>query len=297
MCSGTMSNQVSLRTALAQSPYAILTDYRSHILNMEAGGAATVCNALIQGVIPSNGHHLTLHDIRKHASVKYDIYECPTRVISLENTLFGTIMPLDEVQAISAWAKNQSPPIHLHLDGARSWEVVAAGAGSLMDFCICFDSVSLCFSKGLGTPIGSIIVGNKTFITRARLIRKLLRAGLRQAGIITAPARIAVQEVFIGGKLKVSQANARYITQVWENLGGRLAQPTETNMVWLDLDDDSVDREAFQQLARENGLKVHTKERLQGRLVVHYQISKEAITRLSEIMKMALKKKQLISNT
>lgn len=292
VCSGTMGNQVALRTALTDPPYSILTDYRNHILTMEGGGAATLCGALIQGVIPSNGHHLTLNDIQNHASIKYDIYDCPTRVVSLENTLLGTILPLDEVQAISTWARSQSPPIHMHLDGARLWEAVVAGAGGIQDFCRCFDSVSLCFSKGLGAPIGSAIVGSHSFITRACWIRKLFGGGLRQAGIITAPAKVAIQDVFLGGKLQACQENAKLITKTWENLGGKLTQPTETNMVWLDLNDEQVDKEAFQRFAQEAGVKVHTKARLQGRLVVHYQISKEAIEILTEMMKRALKYKQ-----
>ncbi|KAK8054814.1 hypothetical protein PG993_000041 [Apiospora rasikravindrae] len=265
--SGTMSNQVALRTALVTPPYSILADHRGHILNMEAGGAATVCGALIHGVVPANGHHLTLEDIKKHFVFKKDIYDCPTRVISLENTLFGTIMPLDEVRAIREWAKGQEPPVHMHLDGARLWEAVAAGAGSLREFCECFDSVSLCFTKGLGAPIGSVLIGDAAFITRARWMRKLFGGGLRQTGIISAPMRVAVQEVFLGGKLK---------------------RPTETNMVWMDLNDGKVQKKVFQRVARELGLMVHEKERLEGRLVVHYQISDDAIGKLKTAMAAAL---------
>ncbi|KAL6716252.1 hypothetical protein ACLMJK_005818 [Lecanora helva] len=287
-CSGTMSNQIALRTALTTPPYSILTDHRSHILTMEAGGAATLCGALIQGIIPSNGHHLTLADIQKHASTRYDIYDAPTAIISLENTLLGTIMPLSEIEAISSWAHSQSPPIHMHLDGARLWEVAVAGAGNLQDLCRYFDSVSLCFTKGLGAPIGSIVVGDSDFIHRARWVRKLLGGGLRQAGIITAPARVAVEEVFLGGKLKASQDTAKIVSRKWQSLGGRLARPTETNMVWLDMDDERVDKEAFWQVARDRGIMMHTKEKLRGRLVIHYQICDEAIEGMGEMMTAAL---------
>lgn len=129
--SGTMGNQISLRAALTVPPYSILCDARSHILHMEAGGAATLWGALVEGILPSNGHHLTLADVKKGAILRESVYDCPTRVISLENTLLGTIMPLSEVRAISDWAHEQNPPIHMHLDGARVWEFVASGAGSL----------------------------------------------------------------------------------------------------------------------------------------------------------------------
>jgi threonine aldolase len=117
--SGTMGNQIALRSALMSPPHAILCDSRGHILHMEAGGAATLWGALVEGVQPSNGHHLTVADIQKSAVLKETVYDCPTRGISLENTLSGTIMPLSEVRAISVWARSQKPPLHMHLDGAR----------------------------------------------------------------------------------------------------------------------------------------------------------------------------------
>ncbi|KAJ3492504.1 hypothetical protein NLG97_g5349 [Lecanicillium saksenae] len=286
--SGTMSNQVALRAALLTPPYSILADHRAHIINMEAGGAATVCGAMLQGIIPANGHHLTLEDVKKHFIFKKDIYDCPTRIISLENTLFGTVMPLEEVRAISQWAKAQDPPVHMHLDGARLWEAVTAGAGTLREFCECFDSVSLCFTKGLGAPIGSVIVGNEKFIERARWMRKLFGGGLRQTGIISAPMKVAIQEVFLGGKLKKAQEKAKAISAMWERLGGTLAKPTETNMLWMDLNNGVPDKKVFQQVAKELGLMVHTKERLEGRLVIHYQISDDAVDKLAIAMAAAL---------
>lgn len=285
--SGTMGNQVALRAALTTPPYAILTDHRSHILGMEAGGAATLYGALIVGVVPHNGHHLTLKDIKKHATLREDVYDCPTRVISLENTLSGTIMPLADARAISSWARRQNPPIHLHLDGARLWEAVAAGAGSLKEYAMCFDSIQLCFTKGLGAPIGSIIVGSSAFIKRATRVRKMLGGGLRAAGVIAAPARVAVEQIFLGGKLKANQDVAMRIADMWESLGGKLQNPTETNMIWLDLDAANIDRQEFGRLAEEMGLKT-MQGRLEGRLVVHYQISSDAVTKLFQLFRVVL---------
>ncbi|KAI4240456.1 MAG: hypothetical protein LQ352_007633, partial [Teloschistes flavicans] len=196
--SGTMGNQLSIRTHLTQPPHSVLADSRSHIYQWEAGGIASLSGAFPIQVVPANGHHLTLQDVQKHAVLDDNIHHCPTTLISLENTLNGTILPLSDCQDISQWARAQSPPITMHLDGARIWEAVAAGAGSLEDYCKCFDSVSLCFSKGLGAPIGSIIVGSPRFIARARHIRKALGGGLRQSGVIAAPARVAVDETFLG---------------------------------------------------------------------------------------------------
>lgn len=283
--SGTMGNQIALRTHLAGPPHAILTDYRSHILEWEAGGAASLCGALVKGVVPKDGHHLTLADVKANAVLGYEVHSCPTRLISLENTLAGTILPLSDCQAIAEWARAQDPPIAMHLDGARIWEAVVSGAGSLKDYCECFDSISLCFSKGLGAPIGSIIVGSKEFVKRARWIRKSIGGGLRQAGVVAAPARVALEETYLGGLLKQSHENAKQIATIWERLGGRLANPTETNMVWLDLESAGVDKNEWIELGKRRDLRV-----MGGRLVVHYQIGKEAIERLEGLMKEVLKK-------
>lgn len=288
--SGTMGNQIALRSHLVQPPYSVLCDHRAHILEWEAGGTASLCGALVKGVVPSNGVYLTLKDIEKSVTISDDIHSCPTRVISLENTLGGTIMPLEEVRAISGFARKHG--IKLHMDGARIWEAVVAGAGSLTDFTKECDSVSLCFSKGLGAPVGSMLVGKKDFIKHARWVRKSIGGGLRQAGVLTAAARVAVDETFgkgpngEGGLLRESHKTAKKIAILWEGLGGKLQQPTETNMVWLDLADAGVSAEEFQQLGKEKGLKLYG-----GRLVVHYQIGNEAVDKLEQIMKVVFEKK------
>ncbi|MCJ1485122.1 hypothetical protein MMC06_005295 [Schaereria dolodes] len=287
--SGTMGNQLSLRTHLAQPPHSVLCDHRAHILDWEAGGVASLSGALVKGVVPKNGHHLTLEEVKANAVVSEDVHACPTRVISLENTLAGEIMPLSDCQSISEWARAQSPPIKLHLDGARLWEAVSAQVAQgehggdlkrgIKDYCACFDSVSLCFSKGLGAPIGSIIVGSKAFIKSARHIRKAIGGGLRQAGVITAAARVSVEETFLGGKLAGSHERARTIARMWVGKGGKLGRAVETNMVWFDLESAGVEVKEFVEIGVKEGVRL-----IGGRLVVHYQISDEAITRLEKVM-------------
>jgi threonine aldolase len=276
--SGTMGNQVSLRTHLGGPPNSILCDQRSHILQYEAGGAASLSGALICGITPANGTYITIEEVKKHAVISDDVHACPTTVISLENTLNGNVMPLEEVKKISAFARQNG--IIMHLDGARLWDAVVAGAGSLREYCDQFDTASLCFSKGLGAPIGSIVVGTKTFVKRARWIRKMLGGGLRQAGVISAAARVAVEETFLGGKLAQSHQNAKKVAQIWQDLGGKLQYPVETNMVWLDVEAAGMDYPAFIEMAKARGVKVSG-----GRLVVHYQISDEGIQRLEILMK------------
>lgn len=274
--SGTMGNQVALRTHLTAPPQAVLCDRRGHIINYEAGGVASLSQAMLQPIDAKNGTYITLEEVQKYAVISDDVHACPTRVVSLENTLNGAIMPLSEVRRISAWAREHG--IIMHLDGARLWEAVAAGAGTLKDFCAEFDSISLCFSKGLGAPIGSIIVGTKTFIKRSRWIRKSIGGGLRQAGVVAAPARVAVEETFLAGKLAQSHENAKKIQKTWTDLGGKLQYPVDTNMVWLDLEAHDIDVNRFIGLSEKYGVRV-----CGGRFVVHYQVGEEAIDRLRKV--------------
>ena len=219
-----------------------------------------------------------------------DVHCSPVKVISLENTLNGTIMPLAEVEKISAFARKRG--ILMHLDGARLWEAAAAGAGSLVEYCRCFDTVTLCFNKGLGAPVGSILVGDKEKIRHARWIRKSIGGGLRQPGMISAAARVAVDETFgrgpngEGGLLRRSHENAKSIEKMWTALGGKLEYPVETNMCWLDLEGSGVSVARLEKLGQEAGI------RLAGnRVVVNYQVSEEALQRLKGVFEKALLEK------
>ncbi|KAF2724446.1 hypothetical protein K431DRAFT_310016 [Polychaeton citri CBS 116435] len=275
--SGTMGNQVAIRAHLQGPPHSVVTDNRSHIIQWEAGGVASLCGALVKPVIPSNGTYVTLEEVQKQVDLRDDVHGCPTKLISLENTLDGMVMPLAECQRISTWARSHG--ILMHLDGARLWEVVASGAGSLKDYCDCFDSVSLCFSKGLGAPIGSIIIGKKTFRERARWVRKSIGGGLRQAGVVTAAARVAVEDTFLGGRLKATHERAKRIAELWASYGGKTTNPVQTNMVWLDLEAAGISGGQFMEMSKEVGLTTGG-----GRLVVHYQIGDEAVARLDKLM-------------
>ncbi|KAL4738133.1 aromatic amino acid beta-eliminating lyase/threonine aldolase [Aspergillus similis] len=283
--SGTMGNQISIRTHLQGPPHSVVADHRAHIFTHEAGGVASMCGAMTIPVEPSNGNYLTLEDLEKKTITRFGhVTDCPAKLISLEVPLGGVIMPLSECQRISNWAREHG--IIMHLDGARLWEAVAAGAGSLKDYCACFDSVNLCFSKGLGAPIGSIIVGTRSFRERARWIRKSIGGGLRQSGVICGPARVAVEDTFLGGKLQESHTRARKVARIWEAHGGKLTYPVETNMVWLDLEPTGTSLGEFIEKGEALGLAL-----MGPRLVVHYQICDEAVRRLEILMQSLLAKK------
>lgn len=281
--SGTMGNQIALRSLLTQPPHAILCHYKSHILLSEAGGCSSLSQAHMQPVAPSNGWYLTLEDVQREAIISNNIHISPTRVISLENTLGGVVTPVAEVQRISKFARENN--ILMHLDGARIWEAVASGAGSLTDFMACFDTAQLCFSKGLGAPIGSIIVGPKKTLEHCRWVRKSIGGGIRQAGIIASAARVAVDEQFgngpngEGGRLKKTHEMAKRIESMWIEKGGRVSRLVQTNMVYLDLVYSGVSVADLIAAGKEEGIKL-----MSARLVIHFQIADEAVVRLGKVM-------------
>ncbi|OBT53915.1 hypothetical protein VE04_04952 [Pseudogymnoascus sp. 24MN13] len=289
--SGTMANQLALRTHLTQPPHAILADSRSHILHWEAGGIASLTGAMVQTARSSNGEFLTVEDIKKRVVLSDDVHKCPTRVISLENTIGGIVQPLEETRKISAWARENG--LKLHLDGARLWEAVAAGKGNLREYASCFDSVGLDFSKGLGAPMGAVIVGGADFAARARRIRKGMGGAMRQVGVLSSAARESMESIFgpgpsgykDGGLHRRPHRLATTVAGMWTEKGGRLSRRTETNIVWVDLKAAKVEEQLFNEMGAEYGL------RLDGsRVVLHYQISEDAIGKLEKLFSRILGK-------
>ncbi|CEL04526.1 Putative L-allo-threonine aldolase [Aspergillus calidoustus] len=286
--SGTMGNQVSIRTHLTEPPYSVVCDHRSHIICYEAGGVSAWTGATVLPIVPKNGIHLTLEDVQKRVVISDNIHTCPTKLISLENTLDGMIMPLDEARRMTEWAHANG--IKVHLDGARLWEAVASGAGSLADYTSLFDSISLCFSKGLGAPIGSIIVGSEAFIKKARWFRKSIGGGARQTGVLAAAARVALDKTFgldphgQDGKLVETHAKAKRVADMWASRGGKLAFPVHTNMVWLDIEAAGLGPNDLADIGKDQGLRL-----LGNRIVIHYQVSDDAISRLEQVFDLAMK--------
>lgn len=251
---------------------------------------SSLSGAHVMPVIPKNGRYLTLEDVMAHSTLDDDVHGSPTRVISLENTLHGIIMPLSEIKRISEFAKKYN--IKMHCDGARLWEAVSAGAGSLPEICSYFDTISLCLSKGLGAPIGSVIVGTKAAMKHSRWVRKSIGGGLRQSGVVTSAGRVAIEETFgkspngDDGILKVSHETARKVEALWTGMGGKVTDPTETNMCWLDLDAAGCSEKRFIKIGEEEGLKF-----MCNRLVTHYQVAqneKEVLKRLEVVFKRVL---------
>ncbi|KAI0005477.1 threonine aldolase [Russula compacta] len=268
--SGTMSNQLAIRTHLKQPPYSVLCDYRAHIYVCEGGGLAFYSGAQGIPVIPSDGRHLTLEDIQNFIVLDQDIHFCPTEVIAIENTLNGSIFPQDEIVRIAEFARKHS--IMMHLDGARIWHVAIETGMPLDVLGAPFDSISVCFSKGLGAPVGSCLIGSKGFIARARRLRKVFGGGMRQTGFLAACAAYALTNNF--SKLAVVHDLARKLESGLSELGVEITMNAETCMVFYN---PSSVGTTYAEIAGRAAELSRPLFLAGSRLVVHIQTTEEAI--------------------
>ncbi|KAF8640347.1 hypothetical protein AX17_000019 [Amanita inopinata Kibby_2008] len=285
MPSGTASNQIALRAHLKQPPYSILCDHRAHIHRYEAGGTAFHSGALNISVIPTNGHHLTLYDIEQNVITENDIHFAPTEVIALENTLNGTIFPQHAIIRISDYA--HSLGIKMHLDGARIWHVAVETGKTIKELCDPFDSVSLCFSKGLGAPVGSCLVGTKELVAKAKWFRKLFGGGMRQTGILAASAAYALTHNF--PQLPRVHALAEKLEACLEVIGVTILSRAETCMIFYDA--SSVGLNYGEITDRASALP--NPLFLRGsRIVVHIQTTEEAVNDLLDLIRQMAEEKK-----
>ena len=189
--SGTQTNQLAIKTH-TQPGDEVIAEEGCHILNYESGAPGLLSGVLIRTIPGRNGSY-TAEQVEE--MIRPLAYHHPrTALIEVENThnrAGGTIFPLDEIKLIKNVAVSHSLP--LHLDGARIWNASVATGIEFKEYAKYFDSVSVCFSKGLGAPVGSMLLGSADFITRAHKYRKMFGGGMRQAGIIAAGALYAVK--------------------------------------------------------------------------------------------------------
>lgn len=238
--SGTMANQICLR-AQSQPGWELLCDRECHIVNYEAAGPV-VHSALLINLLTTERGMITAEMIR--SSIRPINVHCPlTKLVSLENSHNrhgGTILPQEEIQKVRQVCDEFG--LILHLDGARIWNVHVATGLALPELTRPFHSVSICLSKGLGAPIGSMILGSAEFIDRCRRERKLFGGGMRQVGIIAAAGLYAVKNNI--DRLADDHANARIVAQGLNELGPFDVDMSrvQTNIVVADITgDDSAD--------------------------------------------------------
>jgi threonine aldolase len=232
--SGSMSNQVAVKTHTQPGDELICEEY-CHIYNWEAGGPAFLSGVTCRTVRAEYGI-IELEQLRDKIRPIND-HMVRTRLVCLENTHNrggGRIFPLEKVRETSTWAWTQG--LLMHLDGARLWNAIVATGVPAADWGKHFDTISVCFSKGLGAPIGSALVGPAEFITRARRYRKIFGGAMRQAGVLAAAAIYALDNNV--ERLAEDHCNARLIAEAIADVPGLRLDPPDvhTNLVWFEVE-------------------------------------------------------------
>jgi threonine aldolase len=229
--SGTMANQLAVR-GHTESGDEILVEANAHIYYYESGAPAVLSGVMCRCI---NGQRGIFSGADVEAALRPADQHFPrTRLVCLENTHNrggGKIWSSNQIAEVAATARRHG--LLLHLDGARLWNASAATGIPESDYAAYFDTVSVCFSKGLGAPVGSALVGPKAFIERVRRFRKMFGGGMRQAGIIAAGALFALRNHRT--RLTEDHANAKSLASGLAALSGVEAHPTETetNMVFF----------------------------------------------------------------
>jgi threonine aldolase len=232
--SGTMANQIAVGVHAAPGD-ELICEQTSHVYVWEGGGIARL-SGVTPRPLPGDRGLLSLADLEGKIRPADDHY-VRTRLVWLENTHNrggGSIYPIESVARIAAWARSKS--LALHCDGARLMNAVVASGVSAAEWGRHFDSVSICFSKGLGAPVGSALAGSAEFIRKAHRLRKVFGGGMRQAGVIAAAALYALEHHV--ERLAEDHEHAQILAQaVAETEGLRLEfGPVETNLVWVAVD-------------------------------------------------------------
>ncbi len=229
--SGTMANLIACKLHTQPGDEVIL-ERTSHLYRYEGGGFAAfagVSTALL------DGEHGLLSPPQIHAAIRLsDVHQPRSRLLWLENTHNaggGSCYPLDRLAAVVAAARAHG--LAVHLDGARVWNACVAQGVELPAIADHFDSLSFCFSKGLGCPVGSVLLGSRAFVTEARRVRKMLGGGMRQAGVLAAAALHALDHHV--ARLADDHANAALLADGIDGLAGlRVRRPVDSNIVLLD---------------------------------------------------------------
>jgi threonine aldolase len=234
---GTQSNLCAILSHCQRGDEYIVGQMQ-HCYRWEGGGAAVFGSVQPQPLNHQPDGTLALADIE--AAIKPDdAHFARTRLLALENTLGGKLLPFEYVQQATALAKNKG--LNRHLDGARLFNAAVAqaaqtGSNPLAEarrIAQCFDSVSVCFSKGLGAPVGSALCGSREFIARAHRIRKMAGGGMRQAGMLAAAASHALDHHV--GRLARDHALAQHLAKGLAGIEGLKVEAPQTNIVFADL--------------------------------------------------------------
>ncbi|MDV3250220.1 low-specificity L-threonine aldolase [Devosia sp. BK] len=267
--SGTMSNLLALMSHCGRGE-EFIAGQNAHLYKYEAGGAAVLGSIQPQPIAHRADGTMNPKEIEAAIKAPGDSHFAVTRVIALENTFGGRVLPVDYMNEVAGIARKHG--LGLHLDGARAFNAVTKLGLGIAEFSAPFDTVSICLSKGLGAPVGSVLVGRKDLIDTARRHRKMLGGGMRQAGMLAAAGLYAIENNVV--RLAEDHRRAKRLA---EGLAGhkalKLTMP-DTNILWVEAEPELGDR--LSHYLGENGVGI-TGRYGQQRWVTHLDVSDEDI--------------------
>ena len=270
-CSGTQSNQMGVRVHCLPGDELLINE-TGHIANFEGGAAAALSGVTVRTITAADGF-LDLDSLE--GKIRVDDQHYPrTRLVCLENTTNlggGHIYSLAHLQRVSDWALEHG--LKRHLDGARVFNAIVAAGYSAAETGECFDTISICFSKGLGCPMGSILTGTTADIARARRIRKLFGGALRQSGIVAAAAIFAIENNV--SRLREDHDNARQLATGLAAIEGISVQADRvaSNLVFFEIEAGHGTAVQLAMALKEQGVLVGPMGGQRMRAVTHLDVS------------------------
>jgi len=282
--SGTMGNQVAAKS-LTQAGDEIILEATAHMFMYESAGLAAISGVQTRTLRGERGV-LSPEAIRETIRPRGDSHYPPTTLICLENTHNlggGKVYPLDLIRAIREIADEYG--VRMHLDGARIFNACAATGILPSTYAQYFDSISFCLSKGLGAPVGAVVLGSHDFIERAHRFRKMLGGGMRQAGIIAAGGLYALEHNV--ERLKEDGDNARRLAEGLAEIEGIQVTPeeVETNILFFGVDERIIPQRAFGERLQNRGLLVESEHFDRVRVVTHLDVTREDVEAALEIVR------------
>ncbi len=286
---GSLANQLAIRMLVAPGE-ELIAETNSHVVRAELGAAATF-SGITTRTWPARRGLLSADDPMEIARPTAGPYLVSTTAIAVENTHNfggGTVQPLDQIAKLHKEASNVG--IALHLDGARIWNAHTASGVALNEYAKYFDTVSVCFSKGLGAPVGSMMLSTKEKVAKARVWRKRYGAGMRQIGILAAAAHYALDTNL--PLLTHDHRRAKFIAEKCHAVAASVVNPSEveTNIVGLDLSQLPISAAEFAQMVKDEGVLISSLGPNFARLVTHLDIDDAAMTYAAEVLAAALKR-------
>ncbi|MFO1005458.1 MAG: GntG family PLP-dependent aldolase [Planctomycetaceae bacterium] len=282
-CSGTQSNQMGV-WAQCRTGDELLIEEGGHIANYEGGAPAVLGGVSCRKIRGTRG--MLSAEVLQAAWRPINQHFTPTRLVCVENTANlggGVAYPLKQLQEIREWATSHG--LSVHMDGARFFNACIAGGYSPAEVAATCDTISICFSKGLGCPMGSILVGSKEVIFHARRARKIFGGALRQAGIVAAACVYALDNHL--DRLKLDHDNAQFFAREISTIPGVIIDPAaiETNLVYFEIDPSvATADQVAQAMARHKAMIIPLgPQRL--RACTHLDVNRDALQRAADILR------------